>query len=175
MALRVGVLTFHCSNSCGAVLQAYAMCKTIEELGCSPCVIDYRPKFLSASPPPRSQRPLGILEKVWRKWHNRQFAEAWNNVVRDRRFERFRREFLAHHKAYLLEHRRTAGRSARRRRLRLRQRPNMEPEPLRRAVGPGIRRSFSILSRRRCGASPTRRAWAASLFRKMSAMRLQFS
>ncbi|MFZ1933034.1 MAG: polysaccharide pyruvyl transferase family protein [Thermoguttaceae bacterium] len=94
MALRVGVLTFHCSNSCGAVLQAYAMCKTIEELGCSPCVIDYRPKFLSASPPPRSQRPLGILEKVWRKWHNRQFAEAWNNVVRDRRFERFRREFL---------------------------------------------------------------------------------
>lgn len=39
---RVGILTFHRAENIGAVLQAYALCKTLESLGAEPEIIDYR-------------------------------------------------------------------------------------------------------------------------------------
>ena len=94
MAPRVGIVTFHAANSCGAVLQAYALCRTLEELGCSPCVIDYRPTFISAPPVPLKQRPLGIVGKVLGKLRQGELAEALKSRMRRRRYDRFRRDFL---------------------------------------------------------------------------------
>jgi hypothetical protein len=94
MNVRVGIVTFHAANSCGAVLQAYALCRTLAEFGCRPSVIDYRPKFIAARPTPMARRPAGIAEKVLRKLRNRQFTESLKSVVRSRRYERFRRRFL---------------------------------------------------------------------------------
>jgi hypothetical protein len=92
--MRVGILTFHAADSCGAVLQTYALCRTLEEFGCSPRVIDYRPAFISMPPKPLRQRPLEILEKVLRKLRHRQLGTALKSVLRRRRFARFRRDFL---------------------------------------------------------------------------------
>lgn len=94
MAPRVGILTFHAANSCGAVLQAYALCRTLEELGCSPCVIDYRPTFISSRPTPLRRRPLGIVKKVLRKLRQGELAETLKGRLRSRRYESFRRDFL---------------------------------------------------------------------------------
>ena len=41
--MRVGILTFHYASNYGAVLQAYATCKQLKQLGYEPLVLDYRP------------------------------------------------------------------------------------------------------------------------------------
>lgn len=91
----VGILTFHAANNCGAVLQTYALCRTLEEFGCAPCVINYRPKFISMPPKPLKQHPLRIPEKVLRKLRQRQLGTALKSVVQRGRFDRFRRDFLS--------------------------------------------------------------------------------
>lgn len=41
--MNVGIVTFHCSDNYGALLQAYALSEKVRELGHSPCIIDYNP------------------------------------------------------------------------------------------------------------------------------------
>ena len=41
----VGIMTVHQSVNCGASLQAYALYRTIEELGATPTIINYCPKY----------------------------------------------------------------------------------------------------------------------------------
>ena len=41
--MKVGVVTFHLAVNYGAVLQAYATCAMLKELGHEPVIIDYRP------------------------------------------------------------------------------------------------------------------------------------
>lgn len=56
--MRVGLLTVHQSVNCGASLQAAALYKTIEDLGCSVRLIDYRPwYFVSELDPARKRGP----------------------------------------------------------------------------------------------------------------------
>ena len=43
--MRVGIVTFHAVLNYGAVLQTYALAKTIESLGHEVYVIDYRPLY----------------------------------------------------------------------------------------------------------------------------------
>lgn len=45
--MKIGILTFHCANNYGAVLQCYALYKFLEELGHNVYIIDYRPKYLT--------------------------------------------------------------------------------------------------------------------------------
>jgi hypothetical protein len=79
MELRVGIVTFHAVNNFGAVLQAYALCRAIKELGCHAEVIDYQPGYLV-----RSYRCLGYRPR-----------SIFNNAVRRWRFDRFRKSFIA--------------------------------------------------------------------------------
>lgn len=44
--MRLGILTFHCANNYGAVLQCYALQEYLNSLGHEVFVIDYRPSFL---------------------------------------------------------------------------------------------------------------------------------
>lgn len=46
--MKIGILTFHCANNYGAVLQAYGLQEYLKSLGHEVCVIDYRPKYLIA-------------------------------------------------------------------------------------------------------------------------------
>lgn len=92
--MRVGILTFHAANGFGAVLQTYAMCRTLEELGCVPCIIDYRPAFFSSPPQSAGQRLLWTSKKVLQKLWQRRLWTALGNVLRRRQFDRFRRDFL---------------------------------------------------------------------------------
>ena len=73
MATRVGILTFHHVPSFGAVLQAYALCRTLKELGCEACVIDYRPEYLVGPHRGLGRRPTSIVNSVIRKWRFRRF------------------------------------------------------------------------------------------------------
>lgn len=62
---RIGILTFHRAVNYGAVLQAYALQKELEELGYSPKIIDYRCRAIE-----RQYKPFcigikgGILQTV---------------------------------------------------------------------------------------------------------------
>lgn len=44
--LNIGILTFHCANNFGAVLQCYALQKILEQTQNNIYIIDYRPNFL---------------------------------------------------------------------------------------------------------------------------------
>lgn len=44
--MKIGVITFHCVHNYGAMLQAYALCKYINEQGLNCETIDYRPNYL---------------------------------------------------------------------------------------------------------------------------------
>lgn len=47
--MKIGILTFHCAHNYGAVLQCYALQKTLMLMGYEVDVIDYRPFFLLSS------------------------------------------------------------------------------------------------------------------------------
>ncbi len=46
--MKIGILTFHCAHNYGAVLQCFALQKTLAAMGHDVEVIDYRPEFLLA-------------------------------------------------------------------------------------------------------------------------------
>lgn len=46
--MKIGILTFHCANNYGAVLQAYGLQEYLKDLGHEVFIIDYRPKYLLA-------------------------------------------------------------------------------------------------------------------------------
>lgn len=45
--MKVGILTFHCADNYGAVLQAYALQEYLKSLGHEAFIINYRPKYLT--------------------------------------------------------------------------------------------------------------------------------
>lgn len=47
MSMKIGILTFHCANNNGAVLQCYALQEYIKTLGHEVYVIDYRPDYVA--------------------------------------------------------------------------------------------------------------------------------
>ena len=40
--MRVGIITYHSTRNCGAVLQSYALSKVVSDLGCKCEIIDYK-------------------------------------------------------------------------------------------------------------------------------------
>lgn len=44
--MKIGILTFHRANNCGAVLQCYALQEAIKSLGHEVCIIDYRQPYI---------------------------------------------------------------------------------------------------------------------------------
>lgn len=47
--MKIGILTFHCAHNYGAVLQTYALQEYLKSCGNEVEVIDYRPRYLTAS------------------------------------------------------------------------------------------------------------------------------
>jgi hypothetical protein len=56
--MKIGTITFHCSNNFGAVLQALALIKTLNNLGHEAKIIDYRPKYKIDE-----YKPMKIIKK----------------------------------------------------------------------------------------------------------------
>lgn len=59
--MKIGVLTIHDTFSIGASLQAYALCKKLEELGHEPELVSYSPHYLSSIYDAKS---IGIQENL---------------------------------------------------------------------------------------------------------------
>lgn len=63
MQQKVGILTFHCTDNPGSVLQAYALQRTIRSFGCECDIINYQKRGW--------QEPLlnGFSQSISRKLH----------------------------------------------------------------------------------------------------------
>ncbi len=46
--MKIGILTFHCANNYGAVLQAYGLQEYLKKLGYDTYIVDYRPKYITS-------------------------------------------------------------------------------------------------------------------------------
>lgn len=79
--MKVGILTTHCSTNAGACLQAYALYRTVSEIGHKPCIINYRPRyFMEFADPDYHYRTIhdvlkyiiigGRIKKNYRKYEN---------------------------------------------------------------------------------------------------------
>lgn len=49
--MKIGILTFHCAQNFGAVLQSYALQETLKEMGTEVEILNYRPQYLASSLP----------------------------------------------------------------------------------------------------------------------------
>ena len=74
---RVGVLTFHYSNSYGAALQAYGLCKAIEGMGHSVEMIDYRPLPARRAYGRWPRHPLRFIPSVVTRYRFSQFRRRY--------------------------------------------------------------------------------------------------
>lgn len=80
--MKISLITFHCAWSYGAALQAYALCRFLNQAGHAVEIVDYRPETIANPPDWRRSRFHG--------WHPAHF-EWW---LTRRRFAAFRSEFL---------------------------------------------------------------------------------
>lgn len=61
---RVKIITFHNAINHGAVIQAYALMKTVEQLGFQVEVVNYRPNFMRKDYLSYEKKPLAFLKKI---------------------------------------------------------------------------------------------------------------
>lgn len=99
--MRIGIITFHCADNYGAVLQCYALKKYLENSGQDVEIINYAPKYLTKRykllPSPKL-----ILKKILQKgivytWKNIihiSIQNYPNKVERKKKFEEFRRQHI---------------------------------------------------------------------------------
>lgn len=84
--MKVGILTFHRADNCGAVLQCYALQEAIKDMGHEVCVIDYRQpyieKFYSVIPRlyPRSTFFCRLYRNILGKFCYSQFRGRYLNI-----------------------------------------------------------------------------------------------
>lgn len=92
--MKIGILTFHCANNYGAVLQAYGLQEYLKELGHEVFIIDYQPKYLTSlyrtfvTETPRGS----IFVKL--EYTVRNFLIAPIRLKRNIAFQKFRETFL---------------------------------------------------------------------------------
>ena len=79
--MKIGILTFHCAYNFGALLQAYALQKTLKDMGHEACIIDYRPSYLAWSRPSVGLRsfitrhPFRLLKRLLRLKNARRYYD----------------------------------------------------------------------------------------------------
>ena len=74
---KIGILTFHFAHNCGAVLQAYALMKTVEKY--APCfIVDYQPEYHASWDNYRYkyEYPPTALKRIWTNNRNKLKALA---------------------------------------------------------------------------------------------------
>lgn len=68
MKMKVGILTFHRAINYGGVLQCFCLYKALENLGCEPYIIDYRPEYIEMYRTPFSKfefkKRKGLISKI---------------------------------------------------------------------------------------------------------------
>ena len=83
--MRVGILTFHAVQNYGAMLQAYALCETINEMGHSCEVIDYRSATIEKQYKPIQMReirhPKGFLKSLFMIGHKKRLQREVEDFV----------------------------------------------------------------------------------------------
>lgn len=65
MMKKVGIITFHRALNFGAVLQAFALQRFIEALGCDVEILDYYPPFLKNLYKKNPKRPYNLVSKCY--------------------------------------------------------------------------------------------------------------
>lgn len=76
--MKVGIVTFHCVPNIGAVLQAYALCRTLNNLGFDAKLVNYRPEYIFGRRNRLGRRP-------WR---------IYQNLISNRKFDIFRKKYM---------------------------------------------------------------------------------
>lgn len=72
--MKVGILTFHFVHNEGAVLQCYALQRTLQELGHDPVVLDYRPSYHAVRYASK-KNPFILARSNWKKNHSASVAK----------------------------------------------------------------------------------------------------
>jgi len=96
---KTGILTFHCADNYGAVLQAYALMKEIQNLGHEVEIIDFRPSVIvdfyqNKSISIRESVSRVGLYKTARRWISYKLRSK-TIASRLKNFDSFRREYLS--------------------------------------------------------------------------------
>lgn len=84
--MKVGILTFHCANNYGAVLQCYALQEYLRSLGHEAYVIDYRPDYVVRRYKVFSRR--NWIVRDFKKTIKKLFSEPYLCIVRYKRNKR---------------------------------------------------------------------------------------
>ena len=92
--MKIGILTFHCADNYGAVLQAYGLQEYLSSFGHEVYIINYKPKYLTAPYRAfRNETPKGgIFIKL--KYTFRNILIAPIRLKRNLAFRKFRKTFL---------------------------------------------------------------------------------
>lgn len=77
MHRRVGILTFHQADNYGAVLQAYGLARTVQELGHAVEIIDYRPAAARKRYRRLRLRSGAFFAALARRWKFREFRKRF--------------------------------------------------------------------------------------------------
>lgn len=94
---KIGIITFHCADNFGAVLQVYSLQKTIELMGYNPEIIDFRPYRLTKNYSlfvdfKKSLEEMGFLRTTKKMLIRiKNFKE---NYTRKNNFNHFRNKYL---------------------------------------------------------------------------------
>lgn len=77
--MNIGIVTFHCSYNFGSALQAYALQTTIEKLGHSATIVDYRSQDFDSYRLMKLGRPKTMLRLLSRYQSNRKRRESFED------------------------------------------------------------------------------------------------
>ncbi len=94
---NVGIITFHCANNFGAVLQVYALMETIQRLGLNCEVIDFKPQNIVQSYSTFIDFKYYIKQRGLIRSIKLQLVKLLNyksNTIKTRNFNNFRNEYL---------------------------------------------------------------------------------
>ena len=96
---KVGVLTFHCADNCGAMLQAYGLKHYLNERGIETDIIDYEPFFMTGRHWWIPYIPVGNITRIIKIG-----LYGWkNNQKKGKFFFRRRANMKRFRKGYLIE------------------------------------------------------------------------
>lgn len=79
--MTIGILTFSSANNFGAILQCYALWKTLSHLGYDVKVIDYCPDYLSPFNPKLQLRDFLSL-RFWDTFKKWDFCRYWDKIAK---------------------------------------------------------------------------------------------
>lgn len=98
--MDVGILTFHCADNVGALLQAYGLKRYLQDQGAQAEIIPYEPPFLTGRLGPFPYVPPKVFIRnswyLWKIWNGlkRFYIRKESSADSRKNMARFRQEFL---------------------------------------------------------------------------------